>query len=85
MTGPQFEFNAGVLSQHSSPFSQVPDLGSSVGLGDKMVVAEPHNGNWRMVLRPRYGDDIVLVEKVDPFEASRSIVGIAAAIQQARP
>lgn len=85
MIGPQFEFNAGVLSQHSSPFSQVPDLGSSVGLGDRMIVAEPHGTNWRMVLRPRHGDDIVLVEKVDPFAASRSIVGIAAAIQQAKP
>lgn len=86
MTGrPDFEFALGVHSQHSSPFSPIPDLGSSVGLGDRMIVAEPHGDTWRMVLRPRSGDDLVLVAKVDPFEASRSIVGIAAAIQQARP
>lgn len=84
MSRPDFEFSPGVLSQHSSPFSQIPDRGSSVGLGDQMIVAEPHGDNWRMVLRRRHGDDIALAEKVDAFEASRSIVGIAAAIQRAK-
>lgn len=85
MTRPDFEFALGVHSAHSSPFSQIADLGSSVGLGDRMLVAEPFADRWRMVLRSKSGEETLIADRVDAFEASRAIVGIAAAIQGARP
>ena len=81
--GLSFEYRLGVHSQHSRLGSDTADLGASVGLGDKMLVAEPHGGMWRMVLRHQSGGEVVLADNVEASAARLSVASLAEAIAQA--